>query len=134
MNADSLEVIMNISPDVEKYIAGFPQAVQPILQRVRETVRAHAPDTVERIGYGIPTYWQGENVIHFGGAKNHIGLYPGAEAMVVFAGRLTDYHTAKGSIQFPLDRPIPYDLIADITDYRVKAATERQQTKKKAKT
>ncbi len=124
---------METEATIDSYIAGLPAAVQPILQRMREVIRAHAPDAVERIRYGIPTFWQGENVIHFGGAKNHVGLYPGAEAIVVFADRLADYQTAKGSIQFPLNRPIPYDLIADITEYRVQTAAQHQLEKKKPK-
>ena len=122
---------MDAKPTIDSYIADFPKEAQVAMRRVRETIRAHAPDTVERISYGIPTFWKGENIIHFGGAKKHIGLYPGAEAVVVFADRLKDYPTSKGTIQFPLDKPIPYDLIAEITDYRVKAAAERQQANKK---
>lgn len=122
---------MDEKPSIDAYIADFPEETQAIMRRVRETIRTHAPDAAERISYGIPTFWNGENIIHFGGAKNHIGLYPGSEAVVVFADRLQGYPTSKGTIQFPLDRPIPYELIAEITDYRVKAAAERQRSKKK---
>jgi uncharacterized protein YdhG (YjbR/CyaY superfamily) len=69
----------------------------------------------------MPTFWQGKNLIHFAAAKNHIGLYPGSEAMEAFAPKLTGYKTAKGTIQLPLDKPIPHRLIAEITRFRVKA-------------
>ena len=122
---------MEINQTIDAYIAGFPPAVRAALRQVRETIRVHAPGTVERISYGIPTFYKGENIIHFGGAKKHIGLYPGAEAIAMFADRLTAYQTSKGAIQFPLDQPIPYALIADITDYRMLAAAKRQLAKAK---
>jgi uncharacterized protein YdhG (YjbR/CyaY superfamily) len=115
---------------IDDYIAAFPPEVQAVLQHVRETIRAHAPDAVERISYSIPTYWKGENIIHFGGAKNHVGIYPGSDAIEVFTARLAPYQTSKGALQLPLNQPIPYDLIADLTDYRVKAAAQRQAAKK----
>lgn len=122
---------MDAKPTIDAYIADFPEDAQAVMRHIREVIRAHAPDATERISYGIPTFWQGENIIHFGGAKRHVGLYPGSEAVILFADRLKTYPTSKGTIQFPLDQPIPYDLIAEITDYRVKAAAERQHAKKK---
>ncbi|MDR3119971.1 MAG: DUF1801 domain-containing protein [Clostridiales bacterium] len=93
--------------------------MQPLLRQVRETIRAAAPEATEKIAWNMPTFWQGENLIHFVANKRHIGIYPGGEAVGVFAERLTGYKTSKGAIQFPLDRPIDYELIADIVRWRL---------------
>ena len=108
----------DIGDTVDNYITAQPAEVQPILQKIRETIREAAPDAVEKISWKMPTFWQSENLIHFAAFKKHIGIYPGGEATTVFADRLIDYKTAKGTIQLPLDKPIPYDLIADITRWR----------------
>ena len=118
---------MHHDPAVDRYIEGFPPAVQALLNQVRDAIRQTAPNATERMAYGIPTYHDGENLIHFGGARKHIGLYPGAEAIIHFADRLQSYHTSKGTIQFPLDKPIPLALIRDITQYRVATAQTKQR-------
>ena len=110
---------------IDQYILEQAEEVQPVLQKVREVIRAAAPDAVEKIAWQMPTFWQatvaprGENLIHFAAFKKHISIFPGGEATAVFADRLTEYNTAKGTIQLPLDKPIPYDLIAEITRWRV---------------
>ncbi len=104
---------------IDQYIAEQAGDVQPILQKIRETMREAAPDATERISWRMPTFWQGENLIHFAAFKKHISIFPGGEASTVFAQKLTGYKTAKGTIQFPLDKPIPYDLIREITAWRV---------------
>ena len=114
---------------VDEYIATCPEDRHAILQRIRQTIKEAAPDADERIRWQMPTYWQGENLIHFANAKKHIGLYPGEEAMIVFADRLKEYHTSKGAIQLPIAKPIPYDLITDITLWRVQAATGKKKKK-----
>lgn len=115
---------------IDDYIALYPEPVQAMLRRVRETLRAALPEATEKISYGIPTYYQGGNIIHFGGAKKHIGLYPGADGVAAFADRLTGYTVSKGAIQFPLDQPIPYALIAEIAAYRLTAALAAQNKPK----
>ncbi|HHT87305.1 MAG TPA: hypothetical protein GXZ61_06580 [Clostridiales bacterium] len=107
---------------IDEYIAMQPQAVQPILQKIRETIRTAAPEAVEKITWRMPTFWLNENLIHFAAFKNHIGLYPGGEATTVFAERLTGYKTSKGTIQLSLDKPIDHELITDIVLWRVKQA------------
>ena len=77
----------------------------------------------------MPTFWQGENLIHFAAFKKHISIFPGGEATAVFADRLTDYKIAKGTIQLPLNEPIPYDLIAEITRWRVSCIDGRHNSK-----
>jgi uncharacterized protein YdhG (YjbR/CyaY superfamily) len=107
------------APSIDEYIAAQSSEVQPILQAIRETIRANAPEAIEKISYQIPTFWQRENLIHFAAQKKHIGIYPGGEAVSVFADRLTDYKTSKGAIQFPLNKPIDHQLIEDIARWRI---------------
>ena len=87
--------------DIDEYIDAQPEVLQPILQNVRTAIKTVLPDAVEKISYQMPTYWQGQNLIHFAAQKMHLGIYPGAEAMVHIAARLTEYKTSKGAIQFP---------------------------------
>lgn len=108
---------------IDEYIALFPEEVRRILGQVRQTIRQAAPDAQEKISWQMPTFWQNGNLVHFAAAKNHIGLYPGESGVRVFADRLTDYKTSKGAIQFPLTQPIPYDLITEITRFRVQENT-----------
>lgn len=104
---------------VDQYISEQVDDVRLILQKIRETIQATAPDAIEKISWRMPTFWQQENLIHFAAFKKHIGIFPGGMATTVFADRLTEYKTDKGTIRLPLDRPIPYDLIAEITRWRV---------------
>lgn len=99
---------------IDEYIAAQNEAVQPKLRELREILRAALPEAEERIAWSMPTYWRGRNIIHFAAAKKHIGLYPGGEATGVFAARLKDYDTSKGTIRLPLDEPLPAELIAEI--------------------
>jgi uncharacterized protein YdhG (YjbR/CyaY superfamily) len=107
---------------IDDYIAEQSSEVRPLLQSVRETIRAAAPKAVEKISWQMPTFWQGENIVHFAAFKNHIGVFPGDEAVSVFAERLSSCKASKGTIQFPLDRPIDHKLIADIVCWRVERA------------
>ena len=95
---------------IDAYIATFPPEVQARLKAVREAIRALAPGAEERISYGIPTFWQGRNLIHYAAFARHIGLYPGAAAIEVFDAELQAYRHARGSIQFPLQGPLPLAL------------------------
>jgi uncharacterized protein YdhG (YjbR/CyaY superfamily) len=104
---------------IDEYIATQAEEIQPILHKIRETINNAAPNATEKISYRMPTFWQGENLVHFAAHKKHIGFYPGGEAASVFAERLTGYKASKGSIQLPLDKPIDYELITDITKWRV---------------
>jgi uncharacterized protein YdhG (YjbR/CyaY superfamily) len=104
---------------VDEYIANYPAPVQEILNTLRHKVRQAAPDATERISYGIPTYWLGRNIVHFGAYPNHIGVYPGPDAIRHFADELQGYETSKGTIKFLLTDPVPYDLVAKITSYNL---------------
>jgi len=87
--------------DIDEYIDAQPPRVQQTLRSVRSTIKATAPNAAEKISYQMPTYWQGRNLIHFAAQKNHLGIYPGAEAMEYFLPRLSKFKTSKGAIQFP---------------------------------
>lgn len=104
---------------IDDYINDQPVEVQPLLQAIRKTIHVAAPNAIEKISWKMPTFWQGENLVHFAAFKKHIGLYPGGEAVGVFATQLEGYKTSKGTIQFPLNRLIDHQLIADIVSWRV---------------
>jgi uncharacterized protein YdhG (YjbR/CyaY superfamily) len=111
---------MKTYKDIDSYIAEFPEEVQVLLEKLRTTIGKTIPKAKEVISYGIPTFKLEKNIVHFAGYKNHIGFYPGAGPIVKFKAKLKNYKTAKGSIQFPLTDPIPYDLIIEITKFRMK--------------
>lgn len=115
--------------DIDEYIAAFPKEVQEILEKVRATIRKAAPAAEEGIKYQIPTFTLNGNLVHFAAFKKHIGLYPAPRALEEFKDELSGYKGAKGSVQFPLDQPIPYDLISRIVEYRVKMSLEEQKPK-----
>lgn len=115
----------NTFTTIDEYIAQFPGDMQLTLQRVRQTIRNAAPLAQEKISWQMPTFWQKENLVHFAVHKNHIGFYPGADGISAFADKLSAYKTSKGAVQFPLSKPIPYDLIDEITHFRVDAAARK---------
>jgi uncharacterized protein YdhG (YjbR/CyaY superfamily) len=100
--------------DVDSYIATFPDDVQQKLQQLRKTVLATAPQARETIGYGMPTFILEGNLIHFAAFKNHIGLYPGPSVIEAFKNALSGYKLSKGTVQFPLDQPLPLETIVGI--------------------
>lgn len=102
---------------IDAYIAAQPEEIQPLLNQVREKIREVLPDAQERISWRMPTFWKEHNIIHFAAYKNHIGLYPGPEAIEHFSDALKDYKTSKGAAQFPYDRTIPLDLIGAIAKW-----------------
>lgn len=106
--------------NIDEYIANFPDDTAKILQKIRDTVANAAPGAKEKISYGIPTFTlNGKNLVHFGGYENFVSIYPGAAGVAAFTDKITDYKTTKGTIQFPLNKPIPYALIAEITNFCV---------------
>ena len=106
---------------VDEYLAAMTAATRTKLQQLRETIRWEAPDAVEKISYGIPTFVLHRNLVHFAGYEHHIGFYPGAAAIAHFADRLEGFETSKGTVRFPLDRPLPLELVRDIVRFRVAA-------------
>ncbi len=118
---------------IDEYIADFPPHVRPVLEKVRSAIRKAAPKAEEAIKYQMPTFVLHGNLIHFAGWNNHIGLYPGSKPIEVFKDELGKYEISKGTVRFPLDKPIPYGLIGKITKYCVKRNSERAAAKKAQK-
>jgi uncharacterized protein YdhG (YjbR/CyaY superfamily) len=116
---------------IDAYISTFPEEVQGILEKVRQTIQKAAPEAVEAMSYQIPTFQLSGNLVHFAAFKNHIGFYPGARAVEIFADELSAYEVSKGTIQFPKNQPIPFPLIQKIVKYRVKENLEKAGKKKK---
>ncbi len=115
---------------IDAYIAGFPPHVQELLQKVRTTIRRAAPDAQEVISYQMPTFRLEGNLVHFAAFQSHIGLYPTPSGTERFREELALYETGKGSIRFPLDRPIPYDLITRIVKFRAKENRQRAEARR----
>ncbi len=119
------------SKTIEDYYETQPDSTKVLLEEVRKTIRNVVPDAEESISYGIPTFKYFGNLVHFGGYKNHIGFYPGAAAIETFKYEIEDYTVSKGTIQFQLNEPIPYDLITKITQDRVQKNTQKALSKPK---
>jgi uncharacterized protein YdhG (YjbR/CyaY superfamily) len=115
---------------IDEYIDTFPQDVQSILNGLRQTIREAAPEAEETINYQMPTFTLNGNLVHFAAFKNHIGFYPTPTGIEAFKQELSRYKGAKGSVQFPIDEPLPLPLIRRIVEYRVKENSERKQKKK----
>ena len=103
---------------IDQYIEGFPVDVQMILKKIRKTIAEAAPEAEETISYGIPTFKLWGNLVHFAAFKSHIGFYPTPSGIEKFKKELSDFEQAKGSVKFPMNKLIPYDLIKKITIFR----------------
>jgi uncharacterized protein YdhG (YjbR/CyaY superfamily) len=111
---------------IDEYIKSFPKNIQTILEKMRQTIREAAPEAVEAISYQMPTFkLNGKNLVHFAAFENHIGFYPVPSGIEAFKKELSPYKQGKGSVQFPLEKPIPYDLVEKIVKYRVKENLEK---------
>lgn len=119
--------------NINEYIESFPCDVREILEKIRATIRKAAPEAEEAIKYQIPTFTLKGNLVHFAAYKKHIGFYPGSTGVERFKNELSAYEGAKGSVRFPLDKPIPYDLISKIVKFRVKENLEITEAKRKKK-
>ncbi|MDL2145369.1 DUF1801 domain-containing protein [Flavobacterium tructae] len=115
--------------NIDEYIGSFPNDVQEILERIRMTVQNAAPDAKEKISYSMPAFEQNGIVVYFAAFKNHIGLYALPSGHDAFKEELSKYKSGKGSVQFPLNQPMPYDLITEIVKFRVKENLEKIKKK-----
>ncbi len=115
---------------IDQYIAGFPENVQEVLEQVRATIRKAAPEATETISYAIPTFVLKGNLVHFAAFKSHIGFYATPTGHAAFEEELAGFKQGKGSVQFPLDKPMPLDLISRIVKYRVAENAEKAALKK----
>ena len=114
---------------IDAYIAEFPENVQELLQKMRSTIHAAAPEATEAIKYGIPTFILNGNLVHFGGYKSHIGFYPAPRGIEAFKEETAQYEGGKGTLQFPIAQPLPLDLVTRIVKFRVQDNLERKKKK-----
>lgn len=119
---------------IDEYIATFPKEIQNILQEIRATIHAAAPEAKEKISYQMPTFTLNGNLVHFAAFKKHIGFYPTPSGTEAFQEELAIYKTAKGSAQFPLDQPMPLALIRKIVEFRVAETQGKLKPGKKKST
>ena len=118
--------------NIDEYIAAFPDEVQAILQKIRKTIKKAEPDAEETISYQIPTFnLKGSYLIYFAAYKKHIGLYPAPIGNAEFKEEMSVYGSGKGTMKFPLDKPIPYELISRIVKFRAKENLKRAEAKRK---
>lgn len=118
---------------IDEYIATFPKETQKILEEIRATIKAAAPEAEEKISYQMPTFYLKGNLIHFAAFKNHIGIYPTPSGTQAFKDEISVYKGAKGSIRLPIDEPMPLELIGRITKFRVAENFAKAKAKGKSK-
>ena len=118
---------------IDEYIGLFPSEVQGILTTLRKVIKESAPEATEKISYQMPTFAMHGNLVHFAAFKKHIGFYPAASGVAAFTDKLAEYKTSKGAIQFPIDKPLPYELIKEIVQFRVDENRKRAEDKLKKK-
>jgi uncharacterized protein YdhG (YjbR/CyaY superfamily) len=118
---------------IDEYIATFPEEIQKILEELRATIKAAAPEAEEKISYQMPTFALKGNLVHFAAFKNHIGLYPTPSGTQAFKRELSIYQGAKGSIKFPIDKPLPLELIRKIVKFRVAENLKNAEIKSRKK-
>ena len=113
---------------VDEYIAKFPKDVRDVLEELRRVIREAAPEAEEAISYGIPTFdLSGRHLVHFAAYKSHVGFYPTSSGITAFKKELSSFKTSRGTAQFPLDKPIPFDLVKKIVKFRVKESKAKKK-------
>jgi uncharacterized protein YdhG (YjbR/CyaY superfamily) len=116
---------------IDEYIAGFPASVRKVLEKLRSTIRSAAPSAQETISYQIPAFTLNGHLVYFAAWKEHIGFYPASTGIKQFKKELSPYEMSKGTIRFPLDEPLPFELISKIVKFRVEQNLARAAAKKK---
>jgi len=125
-------MILKAPNSIDEYIADFPEEIQSLLNQIRSAIKQAAPDAEESIGYGMPAYkTHGKPLVYFAAFKNHIGFYATPTGHAEFAMELSKYKQGKGSVQFPIDQPMPLKLIAQIVEFRVIENQEKAKAKSK---
>ena len=122
-----------LNNNIDEYISSFPKEIQILLEQIRQTIRQAAPEAEEAIKYAMSTFVLNGNLVHFAAFKNHIGFYPVPSGIEEFKNELSGYKGAKGSVQFPLDKPMPLNLITKIVEFRVKENLNKALKKKTLK-
>jgi uncharacterized protein YdhG (YjbR/CyaY superfamily) len=115
----------------DEYIKQFSPEVQELLTKVRNVIKEAVPEATEKISYQMPTFYLHENLVHFAVNKHHIGLYPTPSGVEAFKDQLTSYKTSKAAIQFPIEQPLPFELISEIAKYRASESRAKAEAKKK---
>ena len=115
-----MDAAKNRFKTIDEYIKTFPEDVQGILEKMRQTIRKAAPEAEEAISYRVPTFKLNGNLVHFAAFKDHVSFFPTGKGVAAFKKELSSYKGSKGTVQFPLDKPIPYDLVRKITMFRRK--------------
>ena len=128
-----MEIIKKSFSSIDAYIAIFPQEVQKKLNELRATIRASAPEAEEKISYHMPTFALKGNLVHFAAYQKHIGFYPAPSGIQEFKKELSVYEGAKGSVRFPMDKPLPLELISKIVKFRVSENLKKAETKRSKK-
>lgn len=127
-------MVNNPTPgDIDEYIAGFPHDVRAKLEKIRAVILEAAPGATEKISYRMPTFVLEGNLVHFAAYEHHIGFYPTPSAIEKFSEELKGYRGGKGSVQYPLDQPVPYDLVREIVAFRVSENLETAERKRRKK-
>ena len=121
---------LTTSEGIDEYVAGFSAEVRSRLQKIRATIRQAAPDAEEAIKYRMPTFTLQGNLVHFAAFKRHIGFYPTSSGIRRFKKELSNYEGAKGSVRFPLEKPVPLALISKIVKFRAKENLQRAKAKR----
>jgi uncharacterized protein YdhG (YjbR/CyaY superfamily) len=118
---------------IDEYIAACPKEVQPILKKLRATIKAAAPKAEEKISYRMPAFFQNGVLVYFAAFKSHIGFFPTASGIQSFKKEISAYKNSKGTVQFPLDQPLPFDLIRKIVKFRVSESLKKPIKSAKSK-
>ena len=119
----------SVPANIDEYIAAFPATLQKRLKSIRQAIRKAAPDAQEKISYGIAAFTLNGDLIYFAAYKNHIGVYPGAAAIAAMKADLLGYRTAKGTVQLPLDEPLPFPLIGKLVRFKIDHNARRAKKK-----
>src|SRR3954447_10269749 len=118
---------------IDEYIGLYPSEIQDILTTLRKVIKESAPEATEKISYQMPTFALHGNLVHFAAYKNHIGFYPSPSGIAAFIHKLSKYKTSKGAVQFPIDKPLPYELISEIVEFRITENIKKAEGKLKKK-
>ena len=123
----------NTAELIDEYIAGFPADIQERLNKLRMVIKEAAPLATEKISYQMPTFYLNGNLVYYAAFKNHIGFFPTSSGIDAFQERLKEYKCSKGTIQFPYNKPLPYDLVTEIVRFRISENLQKAEVKRKKK-
>jgi uncharacterized protein YdhG (YjbR/CyaY superfamily) len=133
MSGDIMDGNKNTYESVDEYISQFTPKVREKLKMLRKVIKESAPDAEEKISYQMPAYKLNRNLVYFAAFKDHIGFFPTSSGIEAFKKELSGYKTSKGTVQFPLDKPVPYELVSKIVKFRVAEETKLAKSKSEKK-